>query len=227
MADGKRRDPGAQLEELNDQLARFLQHADQLLEDWARFGAQVRATVDQEVARIEQAAAEGGDRATRHLGAQVDKLAHERVERAIGEGLTRLKVELDRAGRGTAVVAPPPPASNRALIGAVVSANLLLVVLLVVTLFRGGASPAPSATVVDAAETVEVADEVIEACAGLLEVWSDDDAAIVMRAGTDACGTYARAVEERLRAQPIGAPTPIDAGVIDAAPPIDAKKRSR
>ena len=64
MAEGKPRRPeaGAQLEELNDQLARFLQHADQLLEDWARFGAQVRTTVDQEVGRIEQAAAEAGER---------------------------------------------------------------------------------------------------------------------------------------------------------------------
>ena len=95
MAEGKPRrpEPGAQLEELNDQLARFLQHADQLLEDWARFGAQVRTTVDQEVGRIEQAAAEAGERATKQLAGQVDRLATSRVSarsRQVAAGSTSI-----------------------------------------------------------------------------------------------------------------------------------------
>lgn len=224
MADGKRRDPGAQLEELNDQLARFLQHADQLLEDWARFGAQVRASVDGEVTRIGEATAEAGDRAVARAAAQIDKVAVERVERAVADGVVKLRAELDRAGRATAVVAPPPPAPNRAVLGAVVLANILLVVLLAVTFLRGG-KPATAPPPVDAGPTAGVPAEVLEACAGLVEAWSEDDAAIVMRAGTDACGSYAAAVTEQLYDHLAAPPPPIDAGVIDAAPPIDAKRK--
>jgi|GEM_PF-2870207 len=227
MAEGKRRDPGAQLEELNDQLARFLQHADQLLEDWARFGAQVRATVDIELGRIESGAAEAADRATKQLGGQVDKVAHERVERAIGEGLARIKLELDRAGKGTAVVAPLPTPPNRALLGAVVLANLLLIALLALTFRRDGGRPAPVVVALpDAALAVEIPTEVTDACAGLLEVWSDDDAAIVLRAGLAACGPYAKDVGSLFQSR-LTVASPIDAGVIDAAPPLDAKRRSR
>lgn len=226
MAEGKPRKPeaGAQLEELNDQLARFLQHADQLLDDWARFGAQVRATVEQEAARIEQGVAEAGERATRQLGGQVDKLATERVERAIGDGLKRLKAELDRAGRATAVAAPAPASIDRRLLGGVVIANVLLVILLAVTLLRGGGqAAAPVASVVDAGPAAPSAD-VIEACRALLGGWSDEAAAIVVRVGTLACGDDASAVADTLRAH-LTAPPPMDAGV-DAAP-MDAKPAKR
>lgn len=224
MADGKRREPGAQLEELNDQLARFLQHADTLLEDWARFGAQVRSTVDAEVARIESGAADAADRAVKQLGAQVDRVAHDRVEKAIGDGLTRLKAELDRAGRATAVAAPVAPPPNRALVGAVVLANVLLVVLIAVTLLRGRGPAAVAHAPIDAA-VVATDPGVLDACTGLIEAWSEDDAAIVVRAGVEACGPYAADVEKLFAARL--APPPMDAGVVDAAPPIDAKKKPR
>ncbi len=225
MAEGTPRKPdaGAQLEELNDALARFLQHADQLLEDWARFGAQVRATVEQEVARIDQAATDAGERATKQLAGQVDKVAIARVEKAIGDGLTRLKVELDRAGRATAVAPPAAAAVDRRLLGGVVVANVLLVLLLAVTLLRGaGRTATPVASPVDAG-VAAVPAVVTEACARLVAAWSDDDAATVLRAGVAACGADANAGEQRLQARlspPIDAAPPIDAGVpVDAKPP--------
>ncbi len=225
MAEGKPRRPeaGAQLEELSDQLARFLQHADQLLEDWARFGAQVRTTVDQEVGRIEQAAAEAGERATKQLAGQVDRLATERVERAIGDGLKRLKAELDRAGRATAVAPPPPAPVDRRLIGLAVAANALLLILLVVTLVRGTSrvevqparTPDPGVAAPSAA--------VLEACRRLALEWNDEAAELVWPLGSEACGGDAPVVARRLHER-LAPPPMIDAGPPDAAPPLDARK---
>jgi hypothetical protein len=226
MAEGKPRRPdaGAQLEELNDQLARFLQHADQLLEDWARFGAQVRATVDAEIGRVEQGVAEAGERATRDLAAQVDKVAVARVEKAIGDGLQRLRVELDRAGRATAVTPPAAATPDRRLLAGVIAANLLLVLVLTVVWLRGGAGGPPAAASIDAGVAGPSA-AVVDACATLAAGWDDDAAEAVWRAGADACGDRAAVVGARLREHLVPPPA-LDAGV-DAAPPVDARPLRR
>ncbi len=228
MAEGPRRpDAGAQLEELNDQLARFLQHADQLLEDWARFGSQVRATVDQEVARIEQAAAEAGERATRQLAGQVDKVATARVEKAIGKGLERIEAELARAGRATAVPPPAAPPIDRRLVGGVIAANALLVILLLTTWLRGPVRVAAPTSTIDAgvvAPTVPQA--VLDACARLAAAWNDADAVTVWSVGADACGADAAVVAARLRDR-LAPPITVDAGPTDAGVPVDGKPSRR
>lgn len=229
MAEGPRRpDAGAQLEELNDQLARFLQHADQLLEDWARFGSQVRATVDQEVARIEQAAAEAGERATRQLAGQVDKVATARVEKAIGKGLERIEAELARAGRATAVPPPAAPPVDRRLVGGVIAANALLVILLLMTWLRGPARVTAPISTIDAGAGLSpaVPQAVIDACARLADAWSDADAVTVWAVGADACGADAPVVAARLRER-LAPPITVDAGPTDAGVPVDAKPARR
>ena len=240
-------DPGGQLEELNDQLGRFLQHADQLVEEWARFGADVRRTVDGEVGRIDQAVIEAVDRAAREVNQQVDRVAADRVERAIDQGLARLRAEIERGGRtasvglgggGTsAALASSSAASSSAaaaparfLLGAVVLADLLLVLLLVMV-WRGDPAP-PAAAVKDAGaatgtlEERAVAPEVVNACAALAAgTWSAESADVVLAAGIESCGDDSAAVRALLRERLATSQPPVDAGV--DGPPPDAPKPKR
>jgi hypothetical protein len=233
-------DPGASLEELNDQLGRFLQHADQLVDEWARFGADVRRTVDTEVGRIDQAVVDAVDRAARQVNAQVDKVAADRVERAIDQGMQKLRAELTRGGHvatgggGTSAAAAAAAAAQgpaRYLLGAIVLADLLLVILLVMVWRR---EPAPAAGVKEAGAQIgtlpedAVAPEVANACAALAAgTWSIEFADLVLAAGPEQCGTHATAVRallhERLAASAAEA---VDAGVPDGPPP-DAPKPKR
>jgi hypothetical protein len=68
---------------------------------------------------------------------------------------------------------------------------------------------------------------VLAACEALAGgAWSPDDAALVLHAGAAACGPDAAKVSAVITehfAAP--APPPIDAGPVDASPPIDARKR--
>src|SRR5262245_1422519 len=72
---------GELIEDVNDQLARFLEHADQLVEEWAKFASDVRRTVDTEVARIDTAVADATERALQNASAQVDRVAADRIEK--------------------------------------------------------------------------------------------------------------------------------------------------
>ncbi len=231
-----RPDPGGQLEELNDQLARFLQHADQLVEEWARFGADVRRTVDGEVARIDQAVADAAERALRDAGAQIDRLAAERIEKTVEHAVARWRGEPERAaklatsGGGTSASAVAAPAGvGRGLVAAVVLANLLLVVLLVVTLRRGQPPPAPASVTGSGSGGVTViAPEVLAACDELTGgAWSLDDAALVMRAGTAVCGGDEAAVGAAITAHFVAPAPPVDAGPVDGPPPDAKKPRTR
>lgn len=229
-------DPGASLEELNDQLGRFLQHADQLVEEWARFGADVRRTVDGEVGRIDQAVIDAVDRAARDVNAQVDRVAAERVERAIEQGMQKLRGELERGGRvaagggGTSAAAAHAVSAAHAdklrlVLGAVVAANFLLVVL-VVMVWRSDPAPAPAPAPPDPAGAA-ISPAVQAACVALADgEWSLDAAERVIVAGTSACGADEPAVREMLHER-LDTPEPVivDAGPIDAAPPIDAKPK--
>lgn len=230
-------DAGASLEELNDQLGRFLQHADQLVEEWARFGADVRRTVDGEVGRIDQAVIDAVDRAARDVNAQVDRVAAERVERAIEQGMHKLRAEIERGGGarvasgggGTSAAAASAAAASadklRLVLGAVVFANFLLVVL-VVMVWRRDPAPAPAPAAPEPAKAV-VSPAVLDACAALAGgKYTAEDAERVVGAGTAACGDDEGAVLEALRER-LSAPAPeaVDAGAVDAPPPIDAKAK--
>src|SRR5690242_7430520 len=102
------------LSEMNDHLGRFLRQADELLDDWTRFGAEVRARVDGEVGRL-------GDTIADAVDAQV-----ERGTRRVTDMVRELKVERSHT-RSIAIAA---------LVFAVL-ANVMLLLLL----FR---SPAPA-----------------------------------------------------------------------------------
>ncbi len=228
-------DPGGQLEELNDQLARFLQHADQLVEEWARFGADVRRTVDGEVARIDQAVAEASERAVREAGAQVDRVAADRIEKTVEHAVARWRgADPDRAprvasgGGGTSAPGAAAGGSLRTVMIAVVVADLLLVVLVVMALGRGGGKSAPAPTPGSSAGVTVIAPEVLAACDALAAgEWSPDDAALVLRAGTAVCGADEAKVTTTVTTHFQAPPPPVDAGVVDATAPIDAKKRPK
>jgi hypothetical protein len=232
-------DAGATLEELNDQLGRFLQHADQLVEEWARFGADVRRTVDGEVGHIDQAVIDAVDRAARDVNAQVDRVAAERVERAIEQGMHKLRAEIERGGGarvaagggGTSAAAASAASAAtvdrlRLVLGAVVFANFLLVVL-VVMVWRRDPAPAPAAAAGSEPASAAVSPAVLDACAALAGgKYTAEDAERVVGAGASACGDDEGAVLEALRER-LSAPVPaiVDAGAVDAAPPIDAKAK--
>jgi hypothetical protein len=226
-------DAGERLAELNDHLGRFLEHADQLVDDWARFGAQVRASVDGELGRLDQAVdtaiGRAADRAGRELAGTLDAQVAARVDRSLGEGVARLRGELDRLARTAHAIEAPGgakrPDLGRLTLIAVLIGNALLLIVLLVVLLRGPATaPAPAVIRIDAG--VAMTDPVVDrACAALVSGWSEDAAAIVARAGTAACGAAADAVAERLADQ--WAAPPVDAGVPDAAPPADAAPRPK
>lgn len=229
-------DPGSQLEELNDQIARFLQHADQLVDEWARFGADVRRTVDGEVGRIDQAVSDAAERAIQQVNAQVDRAAAERFERAIEHGLQRLRVA--DTGRAPAIAAGGTSASTaaaalplRPLLAAIIAANFLLVVLLVMVWRRDAAPKAavgdPGASSGAIRERDPVSSEVLDACAALAAGnWSTESAELVVGAGLVACGPDAPAVRTVMRERLAAATPPaVDAGPVDATPPIDAKPK--
>jgi hypothetical protein len=226
-------DAGERLAELNDHLGRFLEHADQLLDEWARFGAQVRTSVDAELGRIDHAVdgavAGAAERAGRELAARLDAQVAQRVDRSLGEGVARLRTELDRLANTAKAIgagqARRPDLGRWTLIAAI-SANALVAVVLAVVLLRGGGPEAPAAALpvaIDAGAPAVATDPAVDrACAALVAGWSADAAATVARAGTAACGPAADTVADRLAEQ--WAP-PIDAGVPDAGPPDPAPKR--
>ncbi len=222
--------PGDQLEELNDQLARFLQHADQLVDEWAKFGADVRRTVDAEVARIDGAVADATERALANASAQVDRVAAERIEKTVEHAAARWRGDPPRVasgGGGTATAAAGGGGLARGVLLAVLVADALLVVLLVVALRKDTPAPAPSpAPDTAGGGAIVIAPEVLAACEALAEgTWSADDAALVLRAGTAVCGDDEARVTANVTARLASPEVAIDAGVVDAEPPIDAKKR--
>lgn len=225
-------DAGEQLEELNDQLARFLQHADQLVDEWAKFGADVRRTVDAEVARIDGAVADATERALTNAAAQVDRVAADRIEKTVEHAIARWRGDpaprVASGGGGTSAASTSAAGSSRGLIAAIVLADVLLVILLVVALRKDSPAAAPGAVAGSGGSGVTViAPEVLAACDTLAEgTWSPDDAALVLRVGTAVCGAAESKVTATITAHFAAPVEPIDAGVVDAAPPIDAKKKA-
>lgn len=138
--------PSNTLDDLNDHLARFFRHADTLLAEWKSYGERVRGEIDGEVAKLQgtvsAAVEDAGRKATQNLDGQ--------VETSLGDGLTRLRGEVDRltrlaseanaklAGAGAAGDAPGGGGSTalggggRSMLTlvALVSANVMLAVLI-------------------------------------------------------------------------------------------------
>jgi hypothetical protein len=156
VADRRARAPAAPpddaLAELNDHLGRFLRQADELLDEWARFGAGVRGALEGQLREVEGAFAKGADaaaaRAAAAMSRSLDDAAAARVDRVLGERVAALRAELERLERIARGVAgaqsqprAPDGATQRIWI-AVIAANVLLVVLIVLVWTRG-ASPSP------------------------------------------------------------------------------------
>jgi hypothetical protein len=120
------RDAARALDDVSDHLGEVLRHADELLADWSRFGAQVRTQVDAEVAAIGEV-----------VDGAVARAANTGVDRAIADRLRALTGEIDRleqrARAASRAVAEHQATDRRALwavVAGVVIANALLIVLL-------------------------------------------------------------------------------------------------
>jgi hypothetical protein len=134
-----------QLETLSDDLARLLQHADLLLEEWKAHGERLRRELEAQAAGLTSSLGQAVDAAARTMAPRVVA----ELERELGRGLGELSGELaalrEAAGRAQAdrVGATPAALGRRGrrarslwlLPGAAVvlaaAANVLLVVLLV------------------------------------------------------------------------------------------------
>jgi hypothetical protein len=138
------RDAARALDDVSDHLGEVLRHADQLLADWSAFGAQVRVSVDREVASI---------------GAVVDgavaRAASAGLDQAVADRLRALTTELERleqrARTASRAVASHRETDRRILwvaVAGIVLANALLVVVL---LRRPVATPVAEPVRVEAA----------------------------------------------------------------------------
>lgn len=120
------RDAARALDDVSDHLGEVLRHADELLADWSRFGAQVRTQVDAEVSAIGEV-----------VDGAVMRAANAGVDRAIADRLKALTGEIERLEQRTRAasraIADHHAADRRvlwAVVAGVVIANALLVLLL-------------------------------------------------------------------------------------------------
>jgi hypothetical protein len=120
------REAARALDDVSDHLGEVLRHADELLAEWARFGAQVRTQVDGEVAAIGEV-----------IDGAVQRAASAGLDRAIADRLRALTAEIDRLEQRTRAasraVVEHREADRRVLwvvVAGVVVANALLVALL-------------------------------------------------------------------------------------------------
>lgn len=121
------RDAARALDDVSDHLGEVLRHADELLADWSRFGAQVRTQVDAEVSAIGEV-----------VDGAVMRAANAGVDRAIADRLKALTGEIERLeqrARAASRAVVEQQAGDRrvlwAVVAGVVLANALLVLLLV------------------------------------------------------------------------------------------------
>jgi hypothetical protein len=120
------RDAARALDDVSDHLGEVLRHADELLAEWGRFGAQVRTQVEREAGAI-GAVVDGA----------VERAASSGIDRAIAERLRLLSAEIERieqrARAAARAVTEQREADRRVLwivVAGVVLANALLVMLL-------------------------------------------------------------------------------------------------
>lgn len=120
------REAARALDDVSDHLGEVLRRADELLAEWSRFGTQVRAQVESEVAAI------GGV-----VDGAVARAAGAGIDRAVADRLRALTAELERLEQRTRAasraVVEHREADRRVLwivVAGIVLANALLVVLL-------------------------------------------------------------------------------------------------
>jgi hypothetical protein len=139
--------PARELDDVSAQLAEVLRHADALLADWARFGAEVRARVEREAATIGTAVAAGVDAAS---------------ERALAQRLAAVSIELERCEgrlRAAARVAHDRGATDRRLLAGIAIGVGIVIALLVVLVLR---TPEPP-TILQAPEPIRAVAPPIDA----------------------------------------------------------------
>lgn len=120
------RDAARALDDVSDHLGEVLRHADELLAEWGRFGAQVRTQVEREAGAI-GAVVDGA----------VERAASAGIDRAIADRLRGLSTELERIEQRTRAASRAVTEQRDAerhvrwiVVAGVVLANALLVVLL-------------------------------------------------------------------------------------------------
>ncbi|HEY0478081.1 MAG TPA: hypothetical protein VGD37_11200 [Kofleriaceae bacterium] len=138
------REAARALDDVSDHLGEVLRRADELLVEWSKFGAQVRAQVERETAAVGEVV-EGA----------VGRAATAGLDRAIGDRLRALTVEIERLEQRTRAasraVVEQREGNRRilwALVAGIVLANALLVVLIV---RRPDAAPVAEPVRLDAA----------------------------------------------------------------------------
>lgn len=126
-------EPARALDDVSAQLAEMLRHADALLDDWMRFGAEVRARVEREAAGVGEVVAKAVDGAS---------------ERALALRLAAVSTELDRLEqriRAATRIAAEQRAGDRRILAGIAVGVAAVLALVVVLVLRGPAPPAIAA----------------------------------------------------------------------------------
>jgi hypothetical protein len=122
------REAARALDDVSDHLGEVLRRADDLLTEWGRFGAQVRAQVEREAAAIGEV-----------VDGAVGRAAAAGIDRAIGDRLRALTAELERIeqrARAASRAVVEQRAADRRILWAVVAGIVLANALLVVLILR-------------------------------------------------------------------------------------------
>jgi hypothetical protein len=122
-------EPARALDDVSAQLAEMLRHADALLDDWMRFGAEVRARVERETAGIGAVVAQAVDGAS---------------ERALAMRLAAVSTELERLEqriRAASRIAAEQRVTDRRILAGIAAGVGVVIALLVVLVLRAPAPP--------------------------------------------------------------------------------------
>jgi hypothetical protein len=142
----------SELDNVSAQLGEVLRQADELLAEWQRFGVQVRAGVDREVATIGGAvgdAIDGAvDRAAERASTAVDAAVARTLEHAVHDRIGALAAEIGRLEQRTKAAAraiADDRARDRWMLWAVIGGVVLANVLLAFVLLREPVAAPPAA----------------------------------------------------------------------------------
>jgi len=117
-------EPARALDDVSAQLAEILRHADALLDDWMRFGVDVRARVEREASGV---------------GAIVAKAVDDASERALALRLAAVSTELDRLEqrvRAANRIAAEQRTGDRRILAGIAVGIAVVIALLVTLLLR-------------------------------------------------------------------------------------------
>lgn len=126
--------PNDPLAQINDNLARFFQHADQLLVEWKQHGEELRAIVEGEAGKLRSTLSTTLESAGREAARNID------VENALGDSVRRLRGELERLANGTAGLQSMSTTARRSppwLLVSAITANIMLLAVIVLLLRKG------------------------------------------------------------------------------------------